>query len=152
VVVLGLYQGAVPLVVRAAFGGDQRFAPALWLPSPWWWIACAGIVALALAAAAALEPDGERPDAAGGTGQAGGPERPDRAAPTAGYDALSAVVFLLGVYNGIAPFIARLIFDGDLLLAFTLRLPAPWWWIASLAVVAAAIALLEAIDRAKQRR
>jgi len=56
------------------------------------------------------------------------------------------------VYNGIAPFIARLIFDGDLLLAFTLRLPAPWWWIASLAVVAAAVALLEAIDRAKQRR
>jgi hypothetical protein len=155
VVVLGLYQGAVPLVVRGAFGGDQRFAPALWLPSPWWWIACAGIVALAVAAAAALEPDGpDGPDAAEAADRPDGPERPaqDQATPVAAYDALSAVVFLLGVYNGIAPFVARLVFDGDLLLAFTLRLPAPWWWIASLAVVAAAVALLEAIDRAKQRR
>ena len=152
VVVLGLYQGAVPLVVRGAFGGDQRFAPALWLPSPWWWIACAGIVALAVAAAAALEPDNEQPDGAATADGSDGAERPDRATPVAAYDALSAVVFLLGVYNGIAPFVARLVFDGDLLLAFTLRLPAPWWWIASLAVVAAAIALLEAIDRAKQRR
>lgn len=153
VVVLGLYQGAVPLVVRGAFGGDQRFAPALWLPSPWWWIACAGVVAVAVAAAAALEPDEpdepghDRPDEPGG--DAG---RPDRTVPVAGYDALSAVVFLVGLYNGVAPFLARLVFDGDLLLALTLRLPAPWWWIASLAVVAAAVALLEAIDRARQRR
>jgi hypothetical protein len=148
VVVVGLYQGAVPLVVRGAFGGDQRFAPALWLPAPWWWIACAGIAALALAAAAVLDP-GDEPDR---SDRSEGTEPPDRAAPVAGYDALSAAVFLLGVYNGIAPFVARLVFDGDLLLAFTLRLPAPWWWIASLVVVAVAIALLEAIDRAKQRR
>jgi hypothetical protein len=155
VVALGLYQGAVPLVVRGAFGGDQRFAPALWLPSPWWWIACAGIVALAVAAAAALEPDDEQPNGSDGattTDRPDGSERQGPATPAAAYDALSAVVFLLGVYNGIAPFVARLVFDGDLLLAVTLRLPAPWWWITSLAVVAAAIALLEAIDRAKQRR
>lgn len=157
VVVLGLYQGAVPLVVRGAFGGDQRFAPALWLPAPWWWIACAGIAALAVAAAAVLE-SGEEPDRSEAVDRSErserseGTEPPDRAAPVAGYDALSAVVFLLGIYNGIAPFVARLVFDGDLLLAFTLRLPAPWWWIASLVVVAVAIALLEAIDRAKQRR
>ena len=155
VVVLGLYQGAVPLVVRGAVGGDQRFAPALWLPSPWWWITCAGIVALAVAAAAALEPDDEPSDgsdAADAADAADGAGGPDKTTPAAAYDALSAVVFLLGVYNGIAPFVARLVFDGDLLLAVTLRLPAPWWWITSLAVVVAAIALLEAIDRAKQRR
>jgi hypothetical protein len=149
VVVVGLYQGAVPLVVRGAFGGDQRFAPALWLPSPWWWITCAGIVALAVAAAAVLEPDDERHDE---SDAADGPGGPNNATPVAAYDALSAVVFLLGVYNGIAPFVARLVFDGDLLLAVTLRLPAPWWWISSLAVVVAAVALLESIDRAKQRR
>ena len=44
---LGLYQGAVPLVVRPLFGADQRFAPALWLPAPWWWIACLSVVAVA---------------------------------------------------------------------------------------------------------
>lgn len=157
VVVVGLYQGAVPLVVRGAFGGDQRFAPALWLPSPWWWIACACITAFALAAAAALDPDDEdqdEPDGPDGRDEPDGldrSERTDQTSTVAAYDALSAVVFLLGVYNGIAPFVARLVFDGDLLLAVTLRLPAPWWWIASLGVVAAAIALLEAIDRAKQR-
>jgi hypothetical protein len=156
VVVVGMYQGAVPLVVRAAFGGDQRFAPALWLPSPWWWIACVAIVAATLALAV-LEVSGPG-DASGVAADppAGDPPTdPDRgmgrAVSTVGYDALSNLVFLLGVYNGLAPFVARLVFDGDLLLAFTLHLPSPWWWIASLAVVAVALVLLTLIDEAKKR-
>lgn len=144
--VLGLYQGAVPLVVRWAFGGDQRFAPALWLPAPWWWIACLAVVAAATVSAAWLDPDSED------CGPTAVPDRPDRAGSVAAYDALSAVVFLVGLYNGIGPFVARLLFDGDPLLAFTLRLPAPWWWLASLAVVVVAVVLLTVIDDVKQRR
>ena len=64
---------------------------------------------------------------------------------------LSAVVFLVGIYNGIVPFIARLVFDGNQALALPLHLDAPWWWITSLAVVAVAIVLLALIDRAKSR-
>jgi len=71
-------------------------------------------------------------------------------AGSGGYDALSGLVFLIGIYNGVAPFISRLIFDGNLLLAFPLRLPAPWWWITSLAVIAVATALLTVIDNAKE--
>lgn len=152
VVVVGLYQGAVPLVVRAAFGGDQRFAPALWLPSPWWWIACLAVVAATIAVVAALEESGAdgAPEPADDTPPAADRD-PTRGRSAAGYDALSSVVFLLGVYNGIAPFVARLVFDGDLVLAFTLRLPSPWWWIASLGVLAVAVVLLTLIDDAKQR-
>ena len=58
-------------------------------------------------------------------------------------------MFLVGIYNGVAPFVSRLLLDGDLLLALPLRLPSPWWWVASLAVIAATLVLLEAIDRAK---
>ncbi len=60
VVFLGLYQGLVPLVVRPLFGADQRFAPALWLPSPWWWIACLAIVVTALALLAVIGQAKER--------------------------------------------------------------------------------------------
>ena len=49
-----------------------------------------------------------------------------------------------------APFISRLLFDGNLLLAFPLRLPAPWWWITSYAVIGVALALLTVIDNAKE--
>jgi ABC-type microcin C transport system permease subunit YejE len=38
----------------------------------------------------------------------------------------------------------------DQLLAFPLRLSAPWWWITSLTVIAVAIVLLALIDHAKQ--
>jgi hypothetical protein len=71
---------------------------------------------------------------------------------TGGYEAASAAVFLVGIYNGVAPFVARLVFDGKLLLALPLRLRAPWWWITSIAVLVATIALLELIDQAKKRR
>jgi hypothetical protein len=147
---LGLYQGAVPLVVRPLFGAEQRFAPALWLPDPWWWIACLGIVALTVALLAALHAarDEHVPPTKADDAVEDVPPADDRAA---GYDALSAIVLLVGVYNGLAPFVSRLVFDGELFLAFTLRLPAPWWWIASLAVIAVTVALLEVIDRAKKR-
>jgi len=56
-----------------------------------------------------------------------------------------------GIYNGVAPFIARLIFDGNHLLALPLRLRAPWWWITSLAVIVVTLLLLTMIDAAKQR-
>jgi ABC-type antimicrobial peptide transport system permease subunit len=48
-VLVGLHQGAVPLVLRGLFDRDQRFAPALSLPSPWWWIARVAIAATSLA-------------------------------------------------------------------------------------------------------
>ena len=144
---LGLYQGAVPLVVRPLFGADQRFAPALWLPSPWWWIACLGIVAVTLGLLAAIHTAREKHAPAA---EDAAPETTDvERAPV--HDGLSALVLLVGIYNGLAPFVSRLLFDGDLVLAFTLRLPSPWWWIASLAVIALTVVLLGAIDRAKQR-
>jgi hypothetical protein len=43
------------------------------------------------------------------------------------------------------------VFDGDLFLAFPLRLPAPWWWLASLTVLVLTAVLLEWIDREKKR-
>ena len=63
------------------------------------------------------------------------PARAADAAEEAGKRALDSVAthdasgtdFLLGIYNSIAPFVSRLIFDGDLLLALPLRLPSPWW-------------------------
>ena len=157
VVVVAIYQGAAPLVARLLFDRDQRFAPAMWLPSPWWWIACLAIVAVAAGLVLALhagDPVSTPDDGTdGGTDDQVPRQQPDRTSGgTEGYDVLSAVVFLVGLYNGVAPFISRLVFDGDLFLAFTLRLRAPWWWIASVAVVLVAGALLALIDEAKQRR
>lgn len=153
VTLLGLYQGAVPLVARLAFGADQRFAPALWLPAPWWWIACVAIVVVTLVVLAAIDTSRAGHDPAPPT-DPGADEEDERSSPQAPvHDSLSGLVFLAGVYNGVAPFVARLVLDRDgLLLALPLRLPAPWWWITSLAVIAVAIALLAVIDHDKQRR
>ena len=172
VIILALYQGAVPLVTRPLFGADQRFAPALWLPSPWWWLACLAIVAVA--AAIVLLLDAHRPIATSVTPLMG--DRPTGDQPTgdptdadptdgdpmevdptdddstAAYDVASALVFLVGIYNGVLPLVSRLLFDSDLRLAFTLRLRAPWWWIASIAVLVGAAGLLIVIDQAKERR
>ncbi|MGY2075649.1 MULTISPECIES: hypothetical protein [unclassified Blastococcus] len=142
---LTLYQGVVPLIVRPLFEADQRFAVALALPSPWWWLACVGIIVLGVGLLALLHRGEEPPPAAAQ------PEEPREETGTEGYDALSALVLLAGIYNGLAPFVSRLLFDGELFLAFTLRLPAPWWWIASLAVLVLTVVLLAAIDRAKER-
>ena len=151
-----LHQGAVPLVARGVFGREQRFAPALWLPAPWWWVACLAITGLGIALLAGVEAARHRPPAANAppavTPPAVAPPEvapPDPADRTSGYDALAGLVFLVGIYNGVAPFVSRLLLDGDLLLALPLRLPSPWWWVASLAVIVATLVLLEAIDRAK---
>jgi len=102
-----------------------------------------------------------RPDDRWRQGDGDGPE-PGPAAPApergstddtaALFDVASAVVFLVGLYNGVAPFVSRLVFDGDLFLAFTLRLRAPWWWITSIAVLVVTAGLLILIDEAKERR
>jgi hypothetical protein len=148
---VGISQGLVPLVVAGVFDRDSRFALPLLLPAPWWWMACLAVLVLAVVALLLLDAAEER----AASGPAAPPTDHDGEAvhekAAAGYDALSGLVLLIGIYNGLAPFIARLVFDGDLFLAFTLRLPAPWWWLASLAVLALTVVLLEWIDRAKQR-
>ncbi len=144
---LGLSQGAVPLVARGLFDREQRFALALRLPTPWWWIACIAISGAALALIVVIDNARQQSPVA----PTGHPHAAHREhAGSGGYDALSGLVFLVGIYNGVAPFISRLLFDGNLLLAFPLRLPSPWWWITSLAVIVVATALLTVIDNAKK--
>ena len=149
VVFVALYQGVVPLVARLVFDADQRFAPALWLPSPWWWIMCVAVVAVAVSVLAAIHTRG-LPSPGPSGAPPGARDQGDEG--TGIYDAAAAVVLLVGIYNGLAPFVARLVFDGNLLLALPLRLRAPWWWVTSIAVVIATVVLLALIDRAKQRR
>ncbi|MEV5711193.1 hypothetical protein [Actinoallomurus sp. NPDC052274] len=67
------------------------------------------------------------------------------------YDLLSFVVCWLGLHQGLYPFGAKL-FGWGPRLALPLRLPGPFWWIASALVVGAAVFLLDRIDRAKKRR
>jgi hypothetical protein len=145
---VGISQGLVPLVVAGVFDRDSRFALPLLLPEPWWWIACLAVLVLAVVALLAIDTAKER--AVPGSGPAS-PAAEEESDGAGGYDALSGLVLLVGIYNGVAPFVARLVFGCDLFLAFTLRLPSPWWWIASLAVVVLAVVLLEWIDRLKKR-
>jgi hypothetical protein len=69
------------------------------------------------------------------------------------YDGLSALVFLVGIYEGVVPLVVRLVFrsDGGPLLALPQRLPAPWWWIVSVTVLVATAVALGLIDQAKER-
>ena len=142
---IGISQGRVPHVVDGVFDGDSRFALPLLLPKLWWWIACLAVLALAVVAMLAIDSMKERavPES--------GEDAPVAEAGGGGYDALSGLVLLVGSYSGLAPFVARLVFGGDLFLTFTLRLPVPWWWLASLGVVVLTVVLLEWIDRPKQR-
>lgn len=155
VLFLGLHQGGVPLVVRLLFGADQRFAPALWLPAPWWWIACVAIVIVMGAALAVLrearrrrlgdaQPDADDVETVDGRAEDGGDA-------SAAFDAASGLVFLVGIYNGVAPFVVRLFGRDGLLLSLPTRLAAPWWWITSLIVLAATVALLAWMDHRKQQ-
>lgn len=147
---VGISQGLVPLVVHGVFDRDGRFALPLLLPAPWWWVTCLAVLVLGVVALLVIDDAKERAAAV----PEPSPDEPAEPAPSdaaAGYDALSGLVLLAGVYNGLAPFVSRWFFGGDLFLAFTLRLPAPWWWLASLAVLVLTAVLLEVVDRAKQR-
>ena len=66
------------------------------------------------------------------------------------FDALSAIVFMVGIYEGLIPFVAKL-FDATPVLSVPSRLDAPAWWIVSTLVVVVAIVALERIDQAKRR-
>jgi hypothetical protein len=65
------------------------------------------------------------------------------------YDLAEGFVFIAGLYIGVLPFLAHL-FDFDPTLSVTSRLPDPWWWIVSAAVVVVGLGLLERLDRAKR--
>ena len=67
------------------------------------------------------------------------------------YDGLSSVVFIAGIYEGVVPFLAKLVGIRPFL-AFPARLGAPLWWLVSGAVIVVATGLLWAIDVAKTRR
>lgn len=153
-VVVALSQGAIPLVTRGLLNRKERLAPASWLNSPWWWIACLTIVIFAFASIAAIETRRQRQHLTDASDVGGGPEvhtdtkdpdDPDEVRSQT-FDALSGLVLLVGLYNGVAPLVARLAFDTTLFLALPLRLAAPWWWITSLAVMATTVFLLVTID------
>lgn len=65
---------------------------------------------------------------------------------TSARDAASAVVLLLGIYQGAVPLVARLLFGREPFLALPLRLPSPWWWIVALGVIVGATGLLAWLD------
>ena len=66
------------------------------------------------------------------------------------YEGLTSLVFLIGLYEGVLPFVGTLL-NWHPFLSMPLGLSAPAWWIVSAAVIVVAIALLEVIDRAKKR-
>ncbi|PPK69502.1 hypothetical protein V5P93_006851 [Actinokineospora auranticolor] len=66
------------------------------------------------------------------------------------YDGLQTVVLLVGVWEGLIPFVAK-IFGWRPFLAFPLHLPDPLWWIVSGAVIVISLVLLELLDRAKKQ-
>lgn len=145
---VGISQGLVPLVVAGVFDRGSRIALPLLLPDPWWWIACLAVLVLSVVALVAIDVAEERAVPASGETK---PVEDEGSGGAGGYDALSGLVLLVGIYNGLAPLVSRLVFGGDLFLAFPLRLPSPWWWLASLGVLVLTVVLLEWIDRAKQR-
>ncbi|GGS22909.1 MULTISPECIES: hypothetical protein [Actinokineospora] len=67
-----------------------------------------------------------------------------------GIEALQAVVFVVGIYEGVVPLVSR-VFDWNPVLALPLRLPEPYWWIVSVAVIVVAAALLELLESRKSR-
>jgi hypothetical protein len=145
---VGISQGVVPLVVRTFFDRDGRFALPLLLPDPWWWLTCVAVVVGAAVGLVLIDVAKQR--AAPAQPADAGSRSPEKSSAD-GWDALSGVVLLAGIYNGVVPFVVRLFSDGELLLAFPLRLPAPWWWLVSLGVLVLSAVLLEWIDRAKKR-
>ena len=47
------------------------------------------------------------------------------------------LVAAIGLIEGLAPLVARGLFDGRTLLAPAVHLPAPWWWLVSAAILVA---------------
>lgn len=74
-----------------------------------------------------------------------------RRVPTKRYEAATTLVFVIGISQGVIPLVSKLFFDGQPLLALPARLPGPWWWLVSTAVVVAGLVALEVIDKAKRR-
>ena len=70
----------------------------------------------------------------------------DNSPGTRGYDAASAVVWFIGISQGLVPLVVAGVFDRDGRFALPLLLPEPWWWIACLAVLVLAVVALLAID------
>ncbi len=66
------------------------------------------------------------------------------------YDQLSTVVFIVGVYEGLLPFLGRWLGFSPLL-SLPLKLDAPWWWLVAGAVLVGAAAALIALDEGKKR-
>lgn len=158
VAIVGLQQGLVPLGLRLATGHRERLALATYLPSPWWWIACLVVVAVAASLLVRIEAarrEGAGVDDAAPAGRDGPEQRvaesstqtPEGSTASDGWDAASGFVLLAGVYNGVVPFIAR-VFDAQLLLAFPTRLDAPWWWIVSAGVCVVTVVVLSWLERA----
>lgn len=67
------------------------------------------------------------------------------------YDALSAFALIVGFYEGLLPFPAKL-FDWTPVLSIPARMDAPAWWIVSGLVLVAAVVALDRLDTAKKRR
>jgi hypothetical protein len=65
-----------------------------------------------------------------------------------GISAAQGAVFVVGVYEGVVPLVARAV-GWDPVLAFPLLLPAPYWWIVSVGVIVGAVLGLELLDQRK---
>ncbi|MFG2004126.1 hypothetical protein ACGFNU_33700 [Spirillospora sp. NPDC048911] len=66
------------------------------------------------------------------------------------YDSLSAIVLILGAYQGIGPFVGKLI-DATPVLSLPARLPSPAWWLAAIASIIVTVFLLWGLDVGKKR-
>lgn len=66
------------------------------------------------------------------------------------YDGASGLVWVVGVTQGVLPFLAKA-FGWAPAVLLPCRLDAPAWWIVSAAVIAAATVALILIDGAKER-
>jgi hypothetical protein len=67
------------------------------------------------------------------------------------YDALSAVALLVGFYEGLLPFAAKL-FGWSPALSLPAHMDPPAWWIVAGVALIAAVIALDRLDTAKNRR
>jgi hypothetical protein len=57
------------------------------------------------------------------------------------------LLFAIGLVEGVFPLLARGLFDGRTLLAPTVHLPAPWWWLVSASILVACAVGLVVLDQ-----